>query len=34
MRFVLIVALGLTVAGCATRAENISAAYVSPIRWQ
>ncbi|MGO8705503.1 MAG: hypothetical protein ACLQVA_16960, partial [Candidatus Brocadiia bacterium] len=26
--------LGLIVAGCATRAENISAAYVSPIQYQ
>jgi len=34
MRFVLIVALGLTVAGCATHANDISAAYVSPIQYQ
>ena len=34
MRFVLIVAMGLTVAGCATHANDISAAYVSPIQYQ
>jgi len=34
MRVLLVVGLGLTVAGCATRAENISAAYVSPIQYQ
>jgi hypothetical protein len=34
MRVVLAVGLGLIVAGCATRAENISAAYVSPIQYQ
>jgi hypothetical protein len=30
----LVVGLGLTVAGCATRANDISAAYVSPIQYQ
>ncbi len=34
MRVVLVIALGVTLAGCATRAENISAAYVSPIQYQ
>jgi hypothetical protein len=34
MRIVLAIALGLTVAGCATRANDISAAYVSPIQYQ
>jgi hypothetical protein len=34
MRFALVIALGLLVAGCATRANDISAAYVSPIQYQ
>jgi hypothetical protein len=34
MRVVLAVGLGLMVAGCATRANDISAAYVSPIQYQ
>ncbi len=34
MRIVLALCLGLMLAGCATRAENISAAYVSPIQYQ
>jgi hypothetical protein len=29
-----LVALSLALAGCATRSENISAAYVSPIQYQ
>lgn len=34
MRIVLALAFGLLLVGCATRAENISAAYVSPIQYQ
>jgi hypothetical protein len=34
MRIVLALAFGLLLIGCATRAENISAAYVSPIQYQ
>lgn len=35
MKIIIIVAAGaFALAGCATRAENISAAYVSPIQYQ
>jgi hypothetical protein len=34
MKPILVVFTGLIAAGCATRAENISAAYVSPIQYQ
>jgi hypothetical protein len=34
MKAISVMALSLVLAGCATRAENISAAYVSPIQYQ
>ena len=34
MRKIIVAGLSLTAAGCATRAENIPAAYVSPITYQ